>query len=133
MACVVAAGTAAIAHAIYSLIANPVGDAWLILAALTLFSGSFTVKVPSIPATISVSETFVFTAVLLFGVGPATLIVALDGLIITLWRKRRRISQILFNAGEPAISISIAATAFYAIVDLNRSSAIPLDRSACPI
>ena len=33
---------------------------WLVLAVLTFLSGSATLKLPSLPATISVSETFVF-------------------------------------------------------------------------
>jgi putative nucleotidyltransferase with HDIG domain/diguanylate cyclase (GGDEF)-like protein len=113
VACVVVAGTAAILHSLYVLHTRPVSDAWLILAALTLFSGTFTVRVPSIPATISVSETFVFTAVLLFGTAPATIIVALDGLIISFWRKKRSLHRILFNGAEPAISIWVASSLFF--------------------
>ena len=41
------------------------GYAWLILAVLTIISGSASVKLPSIPASLSVSETFVITSVLL--------------------------------------------------------------------
>ena len=66
----------------------PRGYAWLILAALTIISGSASVKLPSIPASLSVSETFVITSVLLFGAPVGTLIVALDGLIISLWLNR---------------------------------------------
>src|SRR4051812_27501381 len=63
---------------------------WLILAALTLLSGSATVKLPSVPATISISETFVFTSVILFGSSAGSTIVALDGLIISIWLAKRR-------------------------------------------
>ena len=65
---VFAFGVAAIAHSMYGLASDPVGYQSLILAALTLVSGSATVRIPSVPAAISVSETFVFTSVLLFGV-----------------------------------------------------------------
>ena len=44
-----------------------IGWNWTVLAVLTLFSGSATVSLPSMPATVSVSETFVFTSVILFG------------------------------------------------------------------
>lgn len=109
VACVVIAGTAAITQSIYSLYTSPVRYEWAVLALLTLFSGSFAIRVPGIPATISVSETFVFTAVLLFGAAPGTLIVALDGLIISLWRKKRNLYRTLFNGAEPAISIWLAS------------------------
>lgn len=111
--CVVLAGSAAIADAIYRLIVNPIPHSWVVLAALTLFSGSFAIRVPSIPATISVSETFVFTAVLLFGTAPGTIIVALDGLIISLWRRKRDLHRVLFNSAEPAISIWVASHIFF--------------------
>lgn len=113
MACVVVAGTFAILESLYRLYVSPVPYTWAVLALLTLFSGSFAIKVPSIPATISVSETFVFTAVLLFGTAPGTLIVALDGLIISLWRKKRLLHRIVFNGAEPAISIWIASHLFF--------------------
>ena len=48
-----------------------IGWNWAILALLTLLSGSATVSLPSLPATVSVSETFVFTSVILFGSRPA--------------------------------------------------------------
>jgi diguanylate cyclase (GGDEF)-like protein/putative nucleotidyltransferase with HDIG domain len=113
VACVVVAGTFAIGESLYQLYVTQIPYAWIILALLTLFSGSFAIRVPSIPATISVSETFVFTAVLLFGTAPGTLIVALDGLIISLWRKKRHLHRILFNGSEPAISIWIASHLFF--------------------
>src|SRR5258708_40358839 len=60
-------GAATILYSAYQLHARPIGWNWFILALLTLLSGSATVKLPSVPATISISETFVFTSVLLFG------------------------------------------------------------------
>ena len=60
-------GVAAIAHSAHDLYSNPIGWDWFILALLTLLSGAATVKLPSVPATISISETFVITSVLLFG------------------------------------------------------------------
>src|SRR5688500_9185017 len=57
---------------------------WLLVAGLTLLTGSFTVKVPSVNARMSVSEAFVFAGVLLYGPEVATIIVALDTLIVSL-------------------------------------------------
>lgn len=95
----------------------PVDPQWLILAGLTLLSGSFTIKVPSLRARLSVSETFVFASVLLFGTGAGTITVVLDTLVAS-WSARRRSIEplrILFNAAAAATSIWTAGTIFYAI------------------
>ena len=86
------------------------------LAALTLFSFVFTIKVPGLPARISVSETFVFTCVLLFGTAAATVTVALDALIMSAWKHRREPLKLIFNATEPALSIWLASQLFFVMV-----------------
>ena len=108
---IVATGFVVIAHSIQELRSTPVTSQWFLLAALTLLSGSITIKLPGIDASISVSETFVFTAVLLFGTAAGTLIVTLDGLIISLWLWRKRIGlhKLLFNMAAPALSIWLAS------------------------
>ena len=79
-------------------------------------SGSATVKLSSIPSTVSVSETFVFTSVLLFGVPAGTLTVALDSLVISFWvfRRHPHTLRLMFNMAAPALSIWIGATVFFA-------------------
>src|SRR5262245_20704365 len=117
---VIAAGLLVVLHSLYRLSMSPVGPEWFVLAGLTLLSGSFTVKVPTIPARLSVSETFVFAAVLLFGPAAATMVVALDSLVISLWifRKSRRAERVYFNFAAPAVAVWIAANAFYAIAQV---------------
>jgi putative nucleotidyltransferase with HDIG domain len=109
-------GLGALAESTYQLYFNPVGYEWLILAALTLFTGSATVRLPSIPATISVSETFVFASVLLFGTAPGTLIVVLDAVVMSLWLWRRKpeLHRLVFNVAAPAVSIWIGSQLFFA-------------------
>src|SRR5262245_38821763 len=82
---VAVAGFVAIGHSVYALSSTRVTSQRFVLAALTLLSGSRTIKLPGIDASISVSETFVCTSVLLFGTAAGTLTVTLDGLIISLW------------------------------------------------
>ena len=108
-------GIAVISHSIYAIVVDPIGYEWLFLAALTLLSGSATIRLNSVPATISISETFVFVSILLFGVGAGTLIVALDSLVISFWLVRRRPEPIrlLFNLSAPALSVWVAAHLFY--------------------
>lgn len=120
---VIAVGAAVLAAAILELPKGPEGyyTDWLILAALTAISGSATVKLPSIPASLSVSETFVFTSVLLFGPPAGTLTVALDGLIISLWlsKNRKELHRILFNVAAPAISIWVASNVFFYLAGID--------------
>jgi putative nucleotidyltransferase with HDIG domain len=108
-------GLVVIVESGHDLYISRVTSQWFLLAALTLLSGSITVKLPSIPATISVSETFVFTSVLLFGTAAGTITVTLDGLIISLWLRRRNLElhKLLFNTTAPALSIWISSHIFF--------------------
>src|SRR5512138_2213545 len=117
LALVITAGLAVVLHSLYTLYISPVGYEWFLLAGLTLLSGSFTVRISTIPARLSVSETFVFAAVLLFGPAAATMIVVLDSLVISLWLKQRSrsASRVLFNMAAPSIAIWVAAHAFFAL------------------
>jgi putative nucleotidyltransferase with HDIG domain len=120
LAFVIAAGLIAIAASVYQLHVQSISQQWYLLAALTLVSGSATVKLPSIPATISISETFVFASVLLFGSAAGTVTVALDGLVISFWMAKRRPEwyRALFNMTAPAASIWCASQLFFRLFDI---------------
>jgi putative nucleotidyltransferase with HDIG domain len=107
------AGLATIAYAAWDITEHPVGYMWLVLLALTTFSSTFSIKIPDVSATISVSETFVFITALLFGPSPAALVIAADGLIISCWRRHRQLPQMVFNTAEPALSVFVAAHLFF--------------------
>jgi putative nucleotidyltransferase with HDIG domain len=111
---VIATGAAVVGLSLWQLSHQAPGPEWFILAALTLFTGSFTVRLPSLPAKISVSETFVFTSVLLFGPAAGTITVVLDALVISLWMQpmHRSMVRVAFNATAPAIAIRVASEAF---------------------
>jgi putative nucleotidyltransferase with HDIG domain len=98
----------------------PIGYQWFVLAGLTLLSGSFTIRIPTIPARLSVSETFVFASAILFGPAAATVIVVLDTLVISLWLRRasRQASRVLFNMAAPAIAIWAASHVFFYIAGI---------------
>lgn len=112
---VITAGVLAITHSIFQLYREPIGHEWFIIAALTLISGSATVRLPSSYASISISETFVFTAVLLYGPAAGTVIVALDGLVISFWlaKRYREPHRALFNMSAPAFSVWCSAHLFF--------------------
>lgn len=124
---VVAAGVLAVINSILVLTAHPVPWQWAMLAVLTLLSGSFTVRIPGIPARLSVSETFVFAAVLLFGPAAATMIVVLDTLVISFWLGRRSAhpSRLLFNIAAPAVAIWVASHTFYLVTGIVPLSVTP--------
>jgi putative nucleotidyltransferase with HDIG domain len=112
-----AIGLLVIGHCISMLIQQPLNSNWIALAILTLFTGALTIRIPSVAARLSVSETFVFASVLLFGSCAGTITVAIEILIsfAVLGRKQRTNPQkILFNVASSALSIWLAGHAFYA-------------------
>ena len=112
---VVAAGSVMVGQSFVQLYLHNTGWTWTILALLTLISGSATVNLPSLPATVSVSETFVFTSVLMFGPAAGTLTVALDALVISFWsyRKGHPTYKILFNVCAVSLSLWVASHLYY--------------------
>lgn len=114
---VVCAGALTILESLHRLWRDPVPWDWIILATLTLLSGSATVRLPSVPATISVSETFVVTSMLLFGPAAGTLTVALDALVISAWsyRKGHPLYKILFNVCALPLTIWLASHIFFSV------------------
>jgi putative nucleotidyltransferase with HDIG domain len=112
---IVVVGFATIVQSIVDILIDPKGWNWTLLAILTLVSGSATVRLPSLPATISVSETFVFTSVLLFGPAAGTITVALDAFIISFWayKKGDPLYKIVFNVCALPLTIWLAAHLFF--------------------
>jgi putative nucleotidyltransferase with HDIG domain len=95
------------------------------LAALTVASGRFAIKIPGRPATVSVSEVFVFASILLFGPAVPVLTVALDGLWISISQRDRRLYRAVFNVAEPAISTWTAAHVFFAVTRTTPGFTVP--------
>lgn len=111
-------GFVAIAWALWAIARAPINGWFFVLAIATLISSRFVIKVPGQPATVSVSEIFVFAIVLLFGPAAAVLTVAADGLVLSLTLHDRRLYRTLFNVSEPAISACLASFVFFAIADV---------------
>jgi putative nucleotidyltransferase with HDIG domain len=115
------AGLLVIGHCISTLSQQPVDPEWIALAILTLFTGALTIKIPGAAARLSVSETFVFASVLLFGTCAGTITVALEILIAVavLGRKQRpNPHKLIFNLSSAALSIWLASNAFYLAADI---------------
>ncbi|MES1255536.1 MAG: HD domain-containing phosphohydrolase [Acidobacteriota bacterium] len=112
---VILMGFLAIGESLVHLYRVPIGAQWLLLGLLTLISGSAGVELPRTNVTISISEAFVFAAVLLYGPSAGTLTVALDGLVISFWLAKRRpeVERVLFNIAAPALSAWCSAQLFF--------------------
>ena len=110
---VIAVGLLAVSASAVDVIQHPHSN-WYVLAALTLVSGWLSVKLPSISASISISETFVFAGTLLFGRSVGTILVLLDVVVLCtksqISRRRLRWEQVLFNLATPPLSIWFGAT-----------------------
>jgi putative nucleotidyltransferase with HDIG domain len=135
---IICLGVGAIAYSVTSLLLRPPSGEWLFLAGLTFLTGSFSVKIPSVEARITVSEAFVFIAVLLFGPSVATVIVALDCFVMSFWLKNARLSKLryLFNLSAVALSIWIAAHAFFWFAGVSPGHVerlIPLESHLVPL
>jgi putative nucleotidyltransferase with HDIG domain len=107
--CVISLAALAVADAVRVVAYDFPGPKWLVLAALTVLSGTATVRLPNVKAEISISETFVFSAVLIFGHAAGVLTVLLDAAIINLKmaskRKALRLDRALFNLAAPSLAV----------------------------
>ena len=113
---VIFVGLGVVSFCVYDLFRQPVPVQWFLLAALTLISGSVTVHLPSSHASISISEVFVFLAMLLYGPSAGTLVAAVDGLVISFWLAKRHseLHRALFNMSAPSVAAWISAFLFFA-------------------
>ena len=100
-----------------ALVGGEIPLSWLILAALTVMCGSAPIRLYSIPVALSVSETFVFTSVILFGPAAGTLTVVLDAAVISFWSFKRgqKLFKVVFNVCALPLTIWIAAHLFFAV------------------
>jgi putative nucleotidyltransferase with HDIG domain len=111
------AGLAVTAYSISEVIRRPAGLEWLIPAGLTLVSAWATLRIPAMPISFSISDTFIIAAALLFGPSAGAITATLDGLVLS-WRmasSRRTINRVFFNMAAPTIAIWIAAHVFFAL------------------
>jgi putative nucleotidyltransferase with HDIG domain len=115
------AGVCVLFWAILDLVFHPPSPSWLALATLTVFTGSFTVKVPGMVARISVSEPFVFAATLWFGPSVGAVTASLDALIISFWLvpSIKTLKRVVFNVSVLVISIWVSAHGFFMLAGID--------------
>ncbi len=117
MAAVGLSGLAVIVHSLRACGGSGVPIEWVAFSVLTFASGVFTLKIPSIPALLSVSEVFAFSCVLLYGPELAALTVAVDALLLSL-RRRHRYAFTIFNVGNLTLSVWLSGALFFATADV---------------
>jgi putative nucleotidyltransferase with HDIG domain len=113
--CITLLGGGVLLAALLQLSGRSVDAHWFVLVGLTVFTSSITVKVPSVHATLSVSEAFVFASVILYGWHAGVVLASIDGLVISYWLQHRRPQptyRILFNAASPALATAFAASVY---------------------
>jgi putative nucleotidyltransferase with HDIG domain len=109
---VAALGIPLAAYCAFTLVRDRVPGEFVVFAALTLLSGRFTLKVPSVEAHFSPSEMFTFTSVLLFGPEAGAITLATDSFLIA-WQRKLTRTQTLLNFSSLALSVWISGTIFF--------------------
>ncbi len=120
------AGAGIVAYSVFDMLSRPVATEWLVILALTVVSGWATLRIPAMPISFSISDTFTMMAALLVGPSAGAIVAAVDGLVLSfrLVNDRRSLHRVLFNMASLAIPIWVAARTYFAIAG---SSAPVLD------
>jgi PAS domain S-box-containing protein len=112
---VIAVGAVVLLVAVVELVRHPVGRVWFILSGLTLLTAWATLRMPTVAASFSVSDTFTISGALLFGPAAGTVLVALDALVMSFRippENRTRV-RLIFNVTAPALAMWVAAHGFF--------------------
>jgi putative nucleotidyltransferase with HDIG domain len=109
---VIAIGVGAIAWSLPALIRMPHAIVWMLFTALALLTGRFTMKIASLSANISVTDTFFIASAMFFGPEPATIAVALNTSIVS-FRRGHSLERVGFNTAAPALAMWLASHAFF--------------------
>jgi diguanylate cyclase (GGDEF)-like protein len=129
MWCAISLGFGAIGFAVYELLRMPFSYQWILLASVAVLCSPFTIKIPGTNSKISISDTFFFTNVVLYGTPAGIITAALDALVSSLrkGRSRRRLEYAVFNLATMAFSALLGGTVFFHMIGRG-----PLDGSPTP-
>lgn len=116
VALVTALGLLALGHAVVEAPTVPRPVEWVVLAALAVACARFSVHVPGAAVHASLSDTFLFSLVALYGPAPAVIAIAADGLLLS-WRRGHSADRLLFNLANPALAMWLGAQAFALVVN----------------
>ena len=110
---IVAIGAAVFVFSAYHLPTARIDLRFLVLSALTVFvSARISVKIPRVNANVTVSDTFIFVALLVYGGNAAIVLAAAEGLFSGL-RISKKPLTILFNSGVMTCATFATVTALH--------------------
>ena len=94
---------------------------WWFFLTLTVASSWATLRVPGMPISFSIADTFIFASALVFGPVAGAITAAVDGLVLSfrMASSQRTAERIAFNASAPAIAIWVAGHAYAALAGTN--------------
>ena len=99
----------------YTLPLSQLDSRFAVLALITILVGSrITIKIPGARGQISVSDTFIFLAILMAGVEAAVVLAAAEALSSSI-RFTRKAKVLFFNAGVMALSTFVTASLIYTV------------------
>lgn len=127
MSVVATIGVAIVAFSAYTLPLTPIDRRFLILSLAMLIGSRITIEIPRAKGHISVSDTFVFLALLLFG-GQAAVLLAATEAVASSRRFSKKPSVAFFNAGVMACSTGATA----AVVHFGFGSILNLSQTYSP-
>src|SRR5215510_7708447 len=112
---IIGAGTLVWVGCLRSLHPSNLDQRFLFLAVITLGCGSrITIRIPRVKGLISVSDTFIFLAVLLFNQNAAVLLAGAEGLCSSV-RFSKKFTTVLFNTAVMSCSTFVAASAVISV------------------
>jgi diguanylate cyclase (GGDEF)-like protein/putative nucleotidyltransferase with HDIG domain len=101
-------GLSVFAYALFATLSAPLNLEWMLLGLVTILVASRTdIRIPKITSTVTISDTFVFISVLLYGVFPSVVMAGADAAICSL-RYRNRTKVVPFNVGSMSVSVCAA-------------------------
>jgi putative nucleotidyltransferase with HDIG domain len=117
VAAVIAAGLVVLAVSAWRVATEPVSWVFLTLLALTATAGWLGLRVPSMPISFSISDTFSMAAALLAGPAAGAMTGALDGLMLSfrMQSSARTLPRVLFNIAAPSTAVWVAAQLFFGL------------------
>jgi diguanylate cyclase (GGDEF)-like protein len=127
---VVALGFGVAIYALYRALVGGLPYQWIILTTLAVFAGAITIKIPGTQSKVSISETLIFTSLILVGPLAGTLTAAVDGVMGSFRAKTaaRRMEYGLFNTATMILSAGLSGWVFFLLLGRGPLIALPREK-----
>jgi putative nucleotidyltransferase with HDIG domain len=114
---VIGAGVLIVCLSAWQLGTGPLSPTFVVFLSLTVLAGWLALRVPSMPISFSISDTFSIAAALLIGPAAGAFTAAVDGLMLSyrMQSSKRTVRRMLFNLAAPAVGVWVAAQAFFGL------------------